>query len=295
MPAGSDAAFRELYPFTPKTISHDGVKQSYVDEGSGHALVMVHGNPTWSFFFRDMIKSYRDSFRCIVPDHVGCGLSDKPQTYPYTLKTHADNLERLIDHALPNGEPVSLVLHDWGGAVGMRWATRWPKRVKRIVAMNTAAWNSLDAPKRILLCRWPVIGDVAVRGFNLFARLATSQTTVKPLSAAVRAGYLRPYDSWANRVAVLRFVRDIPVSPAVPSYAELADIEAKFGELRDVPAYFPWGARDWCFTTKFLPKWRGYFPNSRENVYEDAGHYLLEDAGDRIIPAVREFLSADAT
>ncbi len=141
----------------------------YVDEGSGPAIIMLHGNPTWSFYYRELIKGLRNQYRVIAPDHIGCGLSDKPQDYTYTLATHIDNLARLIDHL--RLENVTLAGHDWGGAIGFGWATRNPDQVTRFVVFNTAAFFG-RMPFRIRVCRWPILGDVLVRRLNLFARSA---------------------------------------------------------------------------------------------------------------------------
>jgi haloalkane dehalogenase len=283
--------WRALYPFESRWHDHGGVRQHYVDEGAGPPLVLVHGNPTWSFFFRHLIEGLRDEWRVIAPDHVGCGLSDKPQDYAYTLGTHVDNLERLLE-ALGVRE-ATLILHDWGGAVGMGWAARHPARVKRFVVMNTAAWASRRVPLRIRACRIPLLGALAVRGLNLFVRAASIETVHhrERMTPAVRAGYLAPYDSWAHRIAVHRFVQDIPFRPDAPSLPVLGEMERTLPQFRDLPMLIQWGARDWCFDRHFLDAWRERFPCAQVDVYEDAAHYLLEDAHERIVPRVRRFLA----
>ncbi len=151
------ARLGELYPFASHYVDVGGYRMHYVDEGVGPAVVMLHGNPTWSFHYRELIKGLRDTYRVIVPDHIGCGLSDKPQEYPYTLSTHIDNVERLIDRL--NLESVTLAVHDWGGAIGFGWAARHPSSVRDLILFNTAAFLVDSCPLRLRICRWPVIGE----------------------------------------------------------------------------------------------------------------------------------------
>ena len=227
----------------------------------------------------------------IVPDHVGCGMSDKPQEYPYTLGTHIDNLESLLDHL--GLKEVDLVVHDWGGGIGMGWATRHPERVRRIVVLNSAAWLAGRAPRRIAVCRSSLMGGFLVRRCNGFVRAALHLAVAKPerMTPAVRAGYLAPYNNYANRVAVHRFVQDIPVSPAVPSYSVLQEMNERLPLLADKPMLICWGDKDFCFTPHFLDGWCKRFPNATVHRFPEAGHYLLEDAGEDICPLVHGFLT----
>lgn len=285
-----DTRFRELYPFASHFFEHGDHQQHYLDEGEGSPVVMLHGNPTWSFFYRHLVQGLSDTHRCIVPDHMGCGFSDKPQDYNYTLQTHVDNLDALLAKTVPDGL-IDLVMHDWGGIIGFTWATRHPERIRRLVVTNTAAFRSREIPLRINLCRIPLLGDIAIRGFNGFARCATFMTTVKPLDDEVKEAYLKPYDSWANRIATLRFVQDIPMSPRAQSWPVLVETEEKLETLTDKPMLLQWGAQDWCFTIQFYEEFRRRFPDASCNVYNDAGHYLYDDAHDRIVPRIRGFLA----
>jgi len=292
-------AIRTLYPFDAHYLTLDGLKYHYVDEGpaepvSGQPsepLVMLHGNPTWSFYYRALIAQFRTTHRVIVPDHMGCGLSDKPQDYPYTLARHIANLEALLDSL--KLERMTLFLHDWGGAIGMGYAERHPELVKRFVLFNTAAFPSSRIPVRIALCTLPIVGAVAVRVFNAFAGLAPSMACAKQarMTPEVKAGYLAPYDSYAHRVAILRFVQDIPMSPAHPTYALLERIGKGLAAFQDHPMLIIWGEQDWCFTTEFLAEWQTRFPAADVHRIPDAGHYVVEDAHEQIIPWVREFFA----
>ena len=220
------ARFRELYPFTPHWLplraGTQALRLHYVDEGpraANRAVLMLHGNPTWSFYYRNLILRLRGSLRCVAPDHIGCGFSDKPQSYAYTLQQHIENTVALIDHLRLDN--LTLVVHDWGGAIGMGAALQRPGCIGRIVVLNTAAFRSSRIPLRIAMCRIPGFGALAVRGLNGFARAALFMATERGLPAAVKDGLVAPYNSWANRIAVHRFVQDIPMNPSHPSYATL--------------------------------------------------------------------------
>ncbi|MEK7757789.1 MAG: alpha/beta fold hydrolase, partial [Planctomycetota bacterium] len=243
--------------------------------------------------YRELIKGLRNHYRVIAPDHIGCGLSDKPQSYPYTLSTHIDNLELLIDHL--RIEDITLAGHDWGGAIGFGWAARNPDRVKRFVVFNTAV-SFGRIPFRIRVCRWPILGDVLVRRLNLFARAAIWMASGyrERMTPEVARGYLLPYENYANRVGVFQFIRDIPVTPSVPSHSVLESIEAALPRFRNRPMAIFWGGKDFCFNDSFLQGWIERFPHANVHRFTDAGHYVVEDAHERILPQLREFL-ADAS
>ncbi len=285
--------FQSLYPFASHWLDADGVRMHYLDEGPREAapLVMVHGNPTWSFYYRTLIPELARTHRVIVPDHIGCGLSDKPQAYPYTLEQHIRNLETLIAHL--DLHDLTLVLHDWGGGIGMGYATRHPQNVARFVIFNTAAFYAPAIPGVLKLARSPVVGETLLRGLNAFAGLAVYLGVVnhERMTPEVRAGYLAPYNSWRNRIAIYRFVQDIPVRPDHPTRATVDAIDAQLHLFRHHPMLILWGARDFVFTVKdFLAGWRARFPDAEVHILENAGHYVVEDAHERILPLMKEFL-----
>ena len=289
------SGFHDLYPFEPHYIafSHGALRYHYLDEGprtKNQAVVMLHGNPTWSFYYRNIVLALRDKYRCVVPDHMGCGLSDKPQDYPYTLAQHIANLDSLLDRL--ELKEVTLVMHDWGGAIGMGAALRMPSRVKRLVVLNTAAFLSTRIPLRIEICKAPIFGEIAVRKLNGFARgaLFMAVSHRERLTPPVKAGLLAPYDNYANRIATLEFVRDIPMTPRHPSWAKMQEIEAGLEQFKDRPMLICWGMKDWCFNESFLKTWQEKFPNAEVMKLEDAGHYVLEDAHERIAPKILDFL-----
>ena len=283
----------DLYPFAGRFLELNGQRLHYLDEGRGDPVVMLHGNPTWSFYYRELVKGLRDEYRTVVPDHIGCGRSDKPsgRGYDYTLERRVLDLEALIDH-LSLGDDLTLVLHDWGGMIGMAYASRHPDRVKRLVVLNTAAFllpEGKRLPWSLRLCRSP-LGPLLVRGLNAFSRGAVRYCTRRPLPPDVRADYLAPYDSWSNRIAVIRFVQDIPLRPGDRAYAIVRSVQEGLERFRGVPMLLCWGGRDFVFDGAFLAEWRRRFPAAEVHLFPDAGHLVLEDAGAEIVQLVRDFL-----
>lgn len=262
----------------------------YLDEGPKDApvVVMLHGNPTWSFYWRSLVVALRDKYRCIVPDHLGMGLSDRPQEWPYTLANRVAHVRALLANL--GIKKFSLVVHDWGGAIGMGVATANPDHVEKIVVTNTAAFLSQDIPLSIASVRIPVFGRVAVLRFNAFAGAATVRAVEKPLSKHAKAGLLAPYSNAHDRISTLKFVEDIPMKPTHPSWDTLKNIEDNLKSLTDKPMQLIWGDKDFCFTPKFRARWQGLFPNARVQAYDDVGHYVMEDAPERANPLIRAFL-----
>ncbi len=286
------------YPFTPRTVEIGGHTMSYVDEGTGPPVLHVHGNPTWSFYFRSLLSTLPgDGLRAIAPDHIGMGRSDKPALadYPHTLGRRVADLTAFVD-ALELDAPISLVVHDWGGPIGLSWAVEHLERLDKIVILNTGAFP-LPADKRIpwslQAARLPVVGDVAVRRFGAFSRGALVMGTGRRwLGAEARRGLLAPYDSPAHRVAVHAFVQDIPTGPSDPAHPVLERLAARLPLLDALPVQIHWGMRDPVFDGGILDHLVEYLPSAEVHRYPDDGHYVLEDAADRIVPHVRTFLAA---
>ncbi|MBI5814818.1 MAG: alpha/beta fold hydrolase [Nitrospinae bacterium] len=282
------------YPFTPKRFDLGGVSMSYLDEGppQAHTVVMLHGNPTWSFYYRKLVSALSGGYRVIVPDHIGCGLSDKPQDYDYTLKSRVEALTKLLE-GLGIGR-MSMAVHDWGGAIGMGYAVEHADKIASFVIFNTAAFVSQKIPGRIDLLRLPFIGEAAIRGLNVFALSAIKlrMATLKPerFTSEVTRGYLGPYDSWANRIAIARFVADIPMDHSHPSYRLLKSIGDRLHLFENTPSLLVWGKGDFCFDESFLAEWLKRLKNVEAHMFEDAGHYVVEDAHERIIPLMESFL-----
>ncbi len=272
------------YPFKQNSFTtREGHKLNFVDEGdkeNKEVVVMVHGNPTWSFYYRNLIKSLQGQYRVIVPDHLGCGLSEKPQDFNYTLKNHIAHLQELLKSL--SLKEVHLIVHDWGGAIGMGVATQNPERIKSIVFLNTAAFTDQEIPPSINFCKIPWIGEKIVRNFNAFAWPATFMAVKKKLSPTIKKGYLLPYNNYENRIATSRFVEDIPLKKDHPTYNVLLNIEKKLNQV-DCPKLFLWGAKDFCFTLHFLERWKKFYPEASTIVYKEGGHYIIEDEKDNVL------------
>ena len=286
------------YDFQPNYLDLDGLRYHYIDEGprdpDTEAVVMVHGNPSWSYLYRNLIPTLSDQFRTIVPDHMGCGKSDKPddQRYSYTLSQRVKDLDALINSL--GLHKVHLIVHDWGGMIGTTWAVQNPDQVLSLTAMNTSAFHlptTKPLPFTIGLARTPGLGALMVRGLSAFSRGANRYCVTRaPMRKEIAAGFLQPYNTWQNRIAVHRFVQDIPLKPKHPTWQLVSDTQANLHRLSKVPTLFCWGMRDFVFDQHFLGLWQSHFPNAEVHTFDDAGHYLLEDAGPEVYPLIRGFL-----
>ena len=292
---------RELpdYPFEPKRIDiRPGIGLSYLDEGprDGEVVVMLHGNPSWSYYWRHLVLGLRDRYRCIVPDHVGMGLSDKPDDadYRYTLQSRVDDLDTLLDRLGIQG-PVTLAVHDWGGMIGMGWAMGHAERVKRWVVLNTAMFTLPEAkpmPWQLSLGRDSKLGALLIRGFNAFSGGASYFGVQRRMPTAVRRAYVAPYDSWRNRIATLRFIQDIPLRDGDPAWALVAAGGRALPSFADRPAFLGWGLRDFVFDRHCLDGFARAWPQAETHAFDDADHYVLEDKHEVLVPAIRAFLQA---
>ena len=291
------ADWKTLYPFQSNYIeiavseaSTEKVRLHFIDEenaASPHTIVCVHGNPTWSFTFRRIAADLPPLARVIAVDHIGCGLSDKPQSYNYSLEQHIGNLGRLIEQLdLRN---ITLVVHDWGGAIGLGAALKHPTRIAKLVLLNTAAFPPPYIPLRIRACRIPVFGNWAMRRLNLFALAALRMTLyrLKRLDPAVAAGLVAPYNSWDSRVAIARFVQDIPRRPHQTTWQALAKMEQSLKMFADLPVEIIWGMKDWCFRPECLDRLQNIFLQANVQRLEDVGHYVMEEAPEEVINTLR--------
>ncbi len=278
-------------------LDRGGLRLHYLDEGSGDPVVMLHGNPTWSFYYRHLIEDLRDSYRVIVPDHIGCGLSDKPDDtrYDYTLAGRVDDLELLLDQ-LGLDRDLTLVMHDWGGIIGTTFAARHPERIARLVVCNTAAFHKPAAksfPWALSLFRDTSLGSGLVRGLNLFVRGTTwIGCKNRRLSQGVSDAYAAPYDSWAHRIAIHRFVQDIPLRPVNRSYELISWVESRLPLLESIPMMIVWGMKDFVFDAPILDEWVRRFPRAEVHRFARAGHLLFEDEREATSRLLQAFLMA---
>ncbi len=292
----STSAFQSLYPFESNFTNINGNQMHYVDEGTGPPVVMVHGNPTWSFYFRNVIKTVSKNFRAIVPDHIGCGFSDKPDaaSYNYTLSSRVRDLDTLIN-SLDLNEKISLVVHDWGGMIALAWAVDHLDRVDKIVITNTAGFFLPDAkqfPLRLAMIKYlKAFAVPAVLGLNIFARGALYLGSATRLAPEVKKGLVEPYNSWKNRIATLKFVQDIPISERDQSFAIVDHVQNQLDLLDESRLLFLWGAKDFVFDLSFLNEFRRRFPRAATHVFHDAGHYLFEDKPEETCKLISDFFN----
>ena len=290
------------YPFATQRIEvRPGIAMSCLDEGprDGEVVVMLHGNPSWSYYWRHLVLGLRDRYRCIVPDHVGMGLSDKPDdapgsmpNYDYTLQSRIDDLDTLLERLGITG-PLTLAVHDWGGMIGFGWALPRMQRVRRLVVLNTAAFplpSAKPMPWQLSLGRDSRLGGWLIRRFNLFARGAAWLGTERRLPAAVRKAYIAPYRGWDDAISTLRFMQDIPLREGDRAWPLVAESGHRLHEYADRPAFIGWGLRDFVFDRHFLDGFRRALPGAEVHAFEDAGHYVLEDRHEVLVPAIRAFL-----
>ena len=290
-----DGVSPALYPFNGKFLAlKSGAKMHYLDEGDGEPVVMLHGNPSWSFYYRNLALALRDGSRVIVPDHIGCGLSDKPgdDQYDYTLQSRVDDIEFLLD-SLGVKENITLVVHDWGGMIGLACAVRHPERIRKLVILNTGAFFLPDGksfPPALRLARTP-LGAALIRRFNAFARgAAWVGCKRRRMGGELRDAYAAPYNNWANRIATLRFVEDIPLAPGDKAYGLVYETQEKLKSLAALPMLICWGMKDFVFDRYFLEEWKRRFPGAEIHSFPGCGHYILEDAREEVIPLVKNFI-----
>lgn len=273
-----------------------GLRYHYLDEGQGDPVVMVHGNPSWSLYYRRLVSELKSDYRCIVPDHIGCGLSEKPgdDRYTYTLESRIQDLETLLEQ-LGLHKNITLVVHDWGGVIGMGYATRHPEAIKKLVILNTAAFHlpegKRDIPRTLRFARDSALGAWLIQNFNAFSVGASwIGCTQHPMSRQLRQAYQMPYHRAGHRLATLRFVQDIPLQESDPAHAILTEIQDKLELLKDKPALICWGMKDFVFDKYFLAEWERRLPQAEVYRFPSAGHYVLEDVGADLVPLISDFV-----
>ncbi|HKK91464.1 MAG TPA: alpha/beta fold hydrolase [Desulfobacteraceae bacterium] len=293
----STRGFDHLYNFTSRYALINGHTLHYLDQGEGKPVLMVHGNPTWSFYFRNLVTQLSGQYRTIAPDHMGCGFSDKPDTnrYDYTLASRVKDLEALVEH-LNLTEKITLVVHDWGGMIGLAFALAHLDRIEKIIITNTSGFllpRNKRFPLRLGLIKYlKPLAVPAVLGLNLFSRCALFMAASTKLGTDVKTGLTAPYNSWKNRIATLKFVEDIPLGPKDPSYSLVKGVDDNLSKLAGIPMLILWGKQDFVFDEAFLDEWKARFPHARVHLFEDAGHYLFEDKPRKTAELIEKFLKA---
>ncbi|GHE43704.1 haloalkane dehalogenase [Streptomyces longispororuber] len=292
------------YSFRSHWFRHeDGTSQHYLDEGSGEPLLFLHGNPTWSYCWRRLIHALRTRYRCVAPDHVGMGLSARPDErhHPYSAVRHLTDLQDLLAHLVRDrgmpGRGWTLVAHDWGGVIGMALARRDPGLVRRLVLLNTAAFpwpGGYRLPLALRLIRDHPWAARVAHASNAFVHGAARWGVTQPLPDEVRRAYTAPYRGAAQRLAVIRFVQDIPMKQGDPAWPLVDGTAEDDAVLAAMPAFIGWGERDPVFNDVILAEWRRRLPLARVHRYPQAGHYVMEDAHHELLPALEAFLGSTA-
>ena len=295
------------YPFRSNYAYACGHRMHYVDEGAGETVLLLHGNPTWSYLYRDVIAGLRDRNRCVAPDLLGFGLSDKPADADYSMRAHVMRLEAFVQ-ALELRD-VTLVVQDWGGVIGLSWAVRHKSLVKRLVVLNTAGFVP-ESPRDLASLRplpwgfpllWslriPVLGEVFVQGLGGFVRylLPLGVHHRERLTRDVLSSYMAPYGTWASRRAQLASVRQVPMSQRDSAWQLLRETGAELEGWR-VPTQIVWGMRDPVFVPWFLEEFERRLPNRAPTVrIDDARHFLQDDRPDLIVRAIHDFVDRKET
>mgnify|MGYP005841826509 CR=1 FL=1 len=278
---------RDAYPFDAHFFGMDVGRIHYVDEGSGPPLVMLHGNPTWSFLYRTPIKALSDRYRCVAPDYIGFGLSDKPPGWTYRPQDHAALFKSFMD-AL-DLEGITLLVQDWGGPIGISYAIDHPDRIRAIVVMNSWMWPVHRDPHYLLFSAFfgGPVGRHLIRRHNAFARWAMPMAfgDRARLTDAIHSQYLHPFFDPGSRKGCWVFPQQI-----VGATPWLARLWQNRRRLADIPALIVWGMADKAFREKELNRWVTVFPDARVARLDDVGHFIPEEAGDRLTAAVEGFL-----
>lgn len=276
-----------LYPFAPQFLHTDAGRMHYVDEGSGTPVVLLHGNPTWSFLYRDLIRALTPDYRCVAPDYIGFGRSDKPADATYAPSAHAARVEALITHL--GLQDITLVMHDWGGPIGLSYALRHSDRVQRIVIANSWMWPLRDDAWVSLFSRLAgsTLGRTLITRYNAFARV------VLPLAFADRSRlserafrhYVAPLATASDRVGSWVFPRAL-----VGATEWLGALWRRRTTIDDLPMLIVWGLRDPAFRMRHLQRWMDAFPHAQVHPLPDVGHYVPEEAAGAFTRFVRTFL-----
>jgi len=283
---------RNEYPFVSHHFQTQAGKLHYVDVGEGQPVVMLHGNPTWSFLYRKLIKQLSPNYRCIAPDYLGFGLSDKPADWPYLPEDHANNLEALIGHlGLKN---ITLVVGDWGGPIGMHYAVTHPENVARFVVTNTWAWPVNRDFHFVAFSAFMggPLGRLLIRYFNFFVSpfMRAAFGDKNKLSDHALSHYQAALPTAASRKGCYVFPKQI-----IASTSWLEQLWSKFSVLKDKPALFVWGMKDVAFREQELKRWQRVLPNSLTLRLNSVGHFVAEEAPQELGDAVEAFLEHELT
>lgn len=280
---------RAEYPFQSRYWPTEDGDLHYVDEGRGDPIVFVHGNPTWSFMYRKLIEGLRSDYRCVALDHLGFGLSDKPFGVEYTPQLHAKNLTDLITGL--GLKDITLVIHDWGGPIGMAYALNHPRNIKRLVVFNTHFWSLQGVRGAEIFSRLVggPVGRWLCRRFNAFPRFVMPKVYGRSerMTKAVHQHYLKPFPNRRTREGSWSFAKAI-----IGESEWLASLWSRRDLLQWKPVRIFWGLEDPVGTEDKLHRWETTFVNHETTCLPVAGHFVPEQLGASLVKPVREFLTS---
>lgn len=274
------------YPFSPHYFSINGQRLHYIDEGQGETLLFVHGTPSWSFDFRNVIKQLKDTYRCIALDHIGFGLSDKPQQYDYSTLNHSNTLQAFVQHLQLDN--ITLVVHDFGGPIGLNFAIHNPNKVKRLIVLNSWLWSSrgdADYIKLSRILKSPLL-PFLYRYLNFSPRFILPQSFGdKKLGRRLKKQYTRPFANSTQREGALAFARSL-----LNDQGWFEDLWNKRNAIAGKPTLFIWGMKDPVIKPHYLEKFLSAFSDSRVLRLQGAGHFPQEEEPLEISKAIVEWM-----
>jgi haloalkane dehalogenase len=279
---------REAYPFAPHDMALTAGRMHYVDEGHGDPILFVHGTPTWSFEYRHLIRALSAGHRCVAPDHLGFGLSERPAGVPYTPEAHSARLQEFVDRL--GFDRFTLVVHDFGGPIGLPLALADHSRVTRLVLLNTWMWPFDDFPGMVK--RGRIAGGAFGRwmyrhlNFSLRVLMPSVYGDRRTLTPEIHRQYLAVFRDKEARVQVLH-----ALARALNGSREFyAHLWARSERLTRYPTLIVWGLKDSAFKTDQLDRWQQRLPQAHVVGLPETGHWPHEEAPDEVIAAMEKFL-----
>jgi len=277
----------EEYPFKDHWLSYGDGHIHYIDEGIGPTILLLHGNPTWSYLYREIIKQLRNECRLVALDYPGFGMSKAPSGYRFLPKEHAEVVNHFIESL--KLENLILVVQDWGGPIGFCYAVWHKEKLRGIVIMNTWAWPSskLQNLFSLVMGGWPLGYWLQTRR-NYFAKsmLPDGIHHKERVTPTLRKAYVDPFPIPESRKPTWIFPGQIR-----KARSWLVDIESKLPEVAEVPTEILWGKQDAPgFPLSEMERWKSHMKNSESEILEDAGHSVQEDRPDRVVAAIRRLL-----
>ena len=275
---------KELFPFRNNFLHlDDGTKIHYIDEGEGPVLLMLHGNPTWSFLYRKMVLSLKSDFRCIAPDFPGFGLSEQPDSFDFFAESHSKVLEEFLTKL--NVDRYILIAQDWGGPIGLSVAEKHPDKIIGAVLGNTWAW-ALKGKYQYEGFSWLMGGPIGrwmAKSFNGVWMVFMKKGFYKKPSKEELKMYKAPFAKKSNRIQTAIFPREL-----IKAYEFEKTVEKNLKKIGNIPVFFTWGIKDFAFKADQLERFKKHFPNNQTHLLK-AGHFWQEEKGEEASKLIREW------